>query len=252
VPALAWAGLAVTTLVAAILQAASGFGFAVLAAPLFLLFVAPAEAIQLIIIIATALSLAVLPGMARAIARPLLLRLALGGLAGLPLGLVAFEHADPTEVRIVVGATILGLAGLLAMLRWRGAPSALAMRPSRDLAAGAVSGVMTSLLGMAGPPIVAYLLLAGVPPQTARATLLSFFALTYAVTLLTHIVGIGIPGATWVAAGVLLPVALLGGVAGRRLGDRLGATTFAWLALGILVAAGGYTLATALRQALVG
>ena len=68
-------------------------GFAVLATPLFLLFVDPPRAIQLVIIITTALSLVVLPGLRRAIAARLLLRLALGSLAGLPLGLFAFRLA---------------------------------------------------------------------------------------------------------------------------------------------------------------
>jgi len=249
VPALDWAGLAVTTFVAAFLQGASGFGFAVLAAPLFLLFVAPAEAIQLVIIMATALSLVVLPGLARAIVWPLLLRLVVGGLAGVPLGLVAFAHANPTEVRAVVGTTILALAGLLAAMRRRRGRSALTTRPSRDLAAGTASGVMAALLGMAGPPIVAYLLLAGTPPRTARATLLSFFALIYAATLATHVAGIGIPGATWLTAGALLPLALAGGLAGRRFGDRLGGEAYTVLALLLLTASGAYALATALRQA---
>jgi len=43
--------LAATTLGSALLYAISGFGFAVLAAPLFLLFLDPAPAIQLVIII---------------------------------------------------------------------------------------------------------------------------------------------------------------------------------------------------------
>ena len=82
-----WAGLAATTSAAALLQAAGGFGFAVLATPLFLLFVDPPRAIQLVIIISTALSLVTLPGLWRAIAPALMLRLALGSLVGLPLGL---------------------------------------------------------------------------------------------------------------------------------------------------------------------
>src|SRR6266404_9320626 len=43
--------LATTTFVAALLYAVTGFGFAVLAAPIFLLFTDPAPAIQLVIII---------------------------------------------------------------------------------------------------------------------------------------------------------------------------------------------------------
>jgi hypothetical protein len=74
--------LAATTFVAALLYAVSGFGFAVVAAPLFLLFLDPARAIQLVIIISTALSIAVVRGLLAAIAPWLLLRLALGSLVG--------------------------------------------------------------------------------------------------------------------------------------------------------------------------
>jgi uncharacterized protein len=115
-----WAGLAVTAFVAALLYAVSGFGFAVLATPLFLLFVEPARAIQLVIILSTALSIVVVPGLWRAVAPGLLLRLALGSLAGLPFGLIAFRHADAVLVRGAVGATILVFAAVMAASRRRG------------------------------------------------------------------------------------------------------------------------------------
>ena len=54
--------LAATTIVAALIYAISGFGFAVVAAPLFLLFLDPARAIQLVIIVSTALAIVVVPG----------------------------------------------------------------------------------------------------------------------------------------------------------------------------------------------
>src|SRR5712671_4253227 len=60
--------LAATTFGSALLYAISGFGFAVLAAPLFLLFLDPARAIQLVIIISTVLSIVVLRGLLPAIA----------------------------------------------------------------------------------------------------------------------------------------------------------------------------------------
>ena len=91
--------LAATTFGSALLYSISGFGFAVLAAPLFLLFLDPARAIQLIIIISTVLSVVVLRGLLPAVAPRLLLRLALGSVVGLPLGLIAFRYADPILVR---------------------------------------------------------------------------------------------------------------------------------------------------------
>jgi uncharacterized membrane protein YfcA len=242
-----WVGLAGTSFVAALLQAVSGFGFAVLAVPLYLLFVDPAQAVQLAIILSTALSFAVVPGLRRTIAPALLLRLSAGSLVGLPIGVFAFRYADRLLVRLVVGATILAFAAMMAGFRRRGGrPWAPFCRTqSRDLAAGAVAGVATALVGMAGPPVLIYLLLAGTAAQTVRATLLAFFALSYGATVASHAVTIGIPGPTWVAAGILAPFALLGGVAGRPIGDRLGSDGFAILAIALLAVAGLYTAAAA-------
>jgi uncharacterized membrane protein YfcA len=243
--------LAATTFASALLYTISGFGFAVVAAPLFLLFLDPARAIQLVIIISTALSIIVLRGLLPAIAPWLLLRLALGSLVGLPLGLVAFRYADPILVRAAAGAIIFGFAIVLAVSRRSGQPgqgkhwTAFAMSPGLDLAAGAVSGFAGALVGQPGPPVLIYLLLAGTAARTVRATLLAFFALSYGVTLASHAVTIGVPAPTWLAAGILIPFAFLGGVAGRPIGDRLGAEAFAILAIALLAVAGAYTLGVA-------
>ncbi len=246
-PLVDWAALAATTFIAALLYSVSGFGFAVLAAPLYLLVIEPAHAVQLIIILSTALSLTVVPGLWRMVAPRLLARLAFGSLAGLPLGLWAFRATDPLVVRVAIGVTILAFALLMAAAQARGerAWAPLPMRPGFDFAAGVCSGVATALSGMAGPPILIYLLLAGAPPQTVRATLLAYFALAYSASLATHAAGVGIPGRTWLAAVVLLPFAVVGGVAGRPIGDRIGARTFRLLATAILATAGLYTLAAA-------
>jgi uncharacterized membrane protein YfcA len=240
-----------TTFVAGLLYAVSGFGFAVVAAPLFLLFLDPGRAVQLVIIISTALSIAVVRGLLPAIAPWLLLRLALGSLVGLPLGLVAFRHADPILVRAAAGATIFGFAVLMAVSRrWSGQLgerkhwTAFAMSPGLDLAAGA-SGIAAALVGTPGPPVLIYLLLAGAAARTVRATLLAFFALSYAVTLVSHAATIGIPAPTWLAAGILIPFGFLGDLAGRPIGDRLGAEAFAMLAIALLAVAGAYTLGAA-------
>jgi hypothetical protein len=178
----------------------------------------------------------VVPEPRRIIAPALLLRLSAGSLAGLPIGLFSFRHADRLLVRFVVGATILGFGVMMAGFRRReGHPWAPFGRTgARDLAAG---GVATALVGMAGPPVLLYLLLAGTAAQTVRATLLAFFALSYGATLASH--------AATVAAGILAPFALLGGLLGRPIGDRLGSDGFALLAITLLTAAGLYTVAAA-------
>ena len=56
-------------------------------------------------------------------------------------------------------------------------------------------------------------------------------------------VTVGIPAQTGLSAGILIPCAFAGGLAGRPLGDRLDSQTFAILAILLLGAAGLYTLA---------
>jgi uncharacterized membrane protein YfcA len=178
--------------------------------------------------------------------------LVVGSLVGLPLGLVAFRYVDPIMVRAATGVMILSFAILMAVSRrltgqpdhfkhWTG----VEMSPGLDLAAGAVAGVASALVGQPGPPVLIYLLLTGVSAKTVRATLLAFFALSYAVTLASHVVTIGIPGPTWLAAGILIPFAFLGGLAGRPIGDRIGDGAFAMLAIALLAGAGAYTLGAA-------
>jgi uncharacterized membrane protein YfcA len=239
VGALGWVGLAATTFGAAVLQAAGGFGFAVVATPLYLMLVAPAVAVHLVIIIATALSLAVLPRLRHAIAPALLMRLLLGSGFGMPLGLVAFRYGDPHQLRIAAGMTVLGFALLLARQQWRrSGPAPIVASRGRDLTAGIVSGAATALVGMAGPPVLIYLLLAGAASQLIRATLLAFFALVYSATLAAHAATVGVPEQTWVMAAAMLPFALFGGLVGRPLGDRLGAAAFTRFAIGLLAIAG--------------
>jgi hypothetical protein len=65
------------------------------------------------------------------------------------------------------------------------------------------------------------------------------------VTLASHAATIGIPSPTWLAAGILIPFAFFGGLAGRQIGDRLGAEAFTLLAIALLAVAGAYTLGAA-------
>jgi uncharacterized membrane protein YfcA len=245
-----WAGLAAICFAASLLQATNGFGFAVLAVPFFLLLAPPGEAIQVIIIISLAVSLMVMPGIYRSVEPGSLRRLAIGSLIALPLGLIVFSRADPLIVSVVAGATVSAFAGVLAWHRYRELSPCVAIRPNHDLAAGAVAGFATALVGMAGPPVLIYLMLGGAPMRTVRATLIVFFALIYSATLAADVVFVGVPGTDWLLAASLLPIVWVGGRIGLRVGDRLGEGPAAALAIAVLAAAGLYTLAAAARAAL--
>jgi uncharacterized protein len=247
---LVWAGLAATCFAAALLQATNGFGFAVLAVPFFLLLVPAAQAIQLVIILSLAISLIMIPRLRDAIDPPLLLRLAVGSAIGLPIGLVAFGHSDPLIVRIAAGAVIALFAAMLGWNRYRRRPPLVAMRLALDLGAGAVAGAATGLVGMPGPPLMIYLMLAAAPMRAVRATLVAFFVLVYAATLLSNVVFLGVPAGDWAVAASLLPLTWVGGIVGLHIADRLNETIAAILSILVLAVAGLYTLAAAASTAL--
>ncbi|HEU0215216.1 MAG TPA: sulfite exporter TauE/SafE family protein [Stellaceae bacterium] len=250
IPLAPWLGLAVTCFTAALLQATNGFGFAVLAVPFFLLFAPPGEAIHIIIIISFAVSIFVMPRLYRWVDIGLLCRLTIGGLVALPFGLLALAHSNRLAVGAMAGVIVTAFAIMLSWYRFRRHASRLELRPGRDLAVGAVAGVATGLVGMAGPPVLIYLLLSRAPMVMVRATLIAFFAVIYAVTLAANIVVVGMPTQDWLIAASLLPLIWVGGRIGLRVGDRLGEAAAAALALVVLAAAGLYTLAAAAHAAL--
>ncbi len=245
-----WAGLAATCFIAALLQATNGFGFAVLAVPFFLMLAPPDEAIPIIIVISFGVSTFVMPQLYRWVDFGLLRRLTFGSLVALPFGLFAATHSNRIVVGAIAGTIVTGFALMLSWHRWHRQTRALVLCPSRDLAAGAVAGVATGLVGMAGPPVLIYLMLARAPVTTMRATLIAFFAVIYAVTLIANTAFVGMPGRDWLIAGSLLPFVWAGGRIGLRVGDRMGETAAAALALTVLGAAGLYTLAVAAHAAL--
>ncbi|HXC28651.1 MAG TPA: sulfite exporter TauE/SafE family protein [Stellaceae bacterium] len=245
-----WIGMAATCFIAALLQATNGFGFAVLAVPFFLMLAPPGEAIQIIIIISFAVSMFVAPRLYRWVDIGLWRRVTIGSLIALPLGLLAAGHVNRAVVGAIAGTIVTGFALMLSWYRWSGQARTLALRPRHDIAAGVVAGVATGLVGMAGPPVMIYLMLARAPLAMMRATLIAFFAVIYAVTLAANTVFVGMPGRDWLIAGSLLPLVWIGGRIGLRIGDRLGEAAAAALALSVLGATGLYTLAVALHAAL--
>lgn len=238
-----WAGMAAVSFFAAMLLATNGFGFAVLAVPFFLMFAPAGQAIQIIIILTVAVSLVVALRLRQALDPPLLVRLSVGSVIGLPFGLAAFRFADPLIVRAVAGATVVAFAVMLARSRLGRHPTRLRMAPRWDLAAGTLAGAANALVGMSGPPVLIYLMLAGAPIRTVRATLVAFFALIYTVTLAADVVFLGVSGSDWLIAASLLPPIGAGSLLGLGIGNRLGATAAEVLAIVVLGGAGLYTLA---------
>jgi uncharacterized membrane protein YfcA len=238
-------GLGLLTTGAAIVQTATGFGFAAISAPLYVLALGPVVGIQATIIVTAVISLVVLPSVRQIICMPLLVRLAIGSLVGLPVGVLGFRGLAPSMIREVVGAsTFVFSAALLVanntFLRSRrgGDAQSCSTRSGADFASGVISGITTALVGVSGPPIMIYLILARVDKEVIRATLLAFFAFVYVATLIVHAASVGVAPSTYGLAAGMTPFAVVGSFMGTTITGNLSQRVFENSVLVVLLAVG--------------
>jgi len=241
-----WLLLGLVTLVAAGAQGATGFGFALLVVSFYLAILNSTAAVQLAITGSLAISLALAPGLWRVSPRGLLIRLCLGTLVGLPLGILAYRSASLEAIKVVVACLIIGFAGYLLLVRRPGGEAAAGTHAVADLGVGLVSGAMATGLGMPGPAVLLYLQATGAAKQATRATTLSLFVFSYLGALALQAGLVGIAPGIWLAAALLAPLALLGAIGGHLLSRRLDERVFRTAVLAILLAAGAYTLWSAI------
>lgn len=223
-------------LIAAVVQAVSGFGFALVATPLLAMATGPQHAV----IASSLVSLAMNLGMTWAERDHVQWRVSgrLLGWAclGMPAGLVAFRLLSPAILEMVIAFVVLGCT----LLVWRGWRISAAGWSAR--AVGVLAGVLTTSTGTNGPPLVAAVQGMGVAPPIFRATMAALLAGTGLVGVASLAVSgaVGSLDVSLAAAG--LPVALLGGWAGRRIVASVNPLRFRQIVLSALVASSAVAL----------
>ena len=139
---------------AALLRGFTGFGFVMAAVPLLSLGLPPTRVVPLAILMQIEVGLIDLPVAMRLCDWRSLAWLAPGMVLGTPLGLLVLTSLSAGRARLAIGLLIAGSVAVLAY------GVRLPERPSRwlTLGVGMVSGTMSGLAGISGPPVVAYLL----------------------------------------------------------------------------------------------
>jgi uncharacterized membrane protein YfcA len=240
---------------ASVVQASTGFGFAILAVPFFLMIMGSLSAIQVTAAINFVISLVLLHRLIKDASYRLLLHLIAGSVAGFPVGLAAFRAADLNGVKLTVGALITVFALLLLVRDWRGnsttssggpGTSVFEARPVPEVGVGFVSGVMAVALAMPGPAVVLYLLVRHAGKQASRAATLLLFGFSYGAVSLVHTVWGDMSAATWLLAAKLTPAVIAGAIIGHFATRYLSEDRFRAIVLMILIVSGVYGVWTAL------
>jgi len=229
---------ALATLIAGVMRGYSGFGTAVILAPVYSLLWGPRAGVPVMLLMELIVSLQLLPGAIREADRRVVLPL--GGAAALatPLGAWILLTADGEVLRRFIGGFVL-VFGLLLMSGWRYHGS----RPlPLNLLIGALAGLLKGSTGMSGPPVILYLLAGLEEARRHRANLILFFATIAIVSVVPPALGGLIDLAVLIRLAVLLPLMAVAVPVGARLFRVVPDRLYRPFAMGVLLGAGGLAL----------
>jgi uncharacterized protein len=196
------------------LQAATGFGFSLVAAPLVFATVEPVQAVGLMIVLSSEINLMTLLGERRRpqpVWRECLMILGFA-LPGAVAGVAVLRALDPVALQLAVSV------GVVATLVARRLTATRRLPGWGAPITGVVAGGLTTSTTTNGPPMLVYLLGRALTPAELRDTLpLCFlgFSVVGALALVATRTHGAVPDATLVA--ILVPVVAVSHVAGRPL-----------------------------------
>ncbi len=224
---------------AAFLRSALGFGDAVVAMPLLIMVVGLKTASPLVAFMGPTISVLILARSWKRVEVRTAGRLVLASLLGIPVGIYGLSRLPEGLLGALLGILILGY-GVFGLVK----PSARIRREKawHAWAVGGAAGILGGAYNTNGPPVVAYGMLKGWPPERFRATLQGYFLPTGPAILAGH----GLAG-LWTGDVVrlylyALPGLVLGVVLGGLLHRKLSQRIFAKLVYGFLAVMGAYLL----------
>jgi uncharacterized membrane protein YfcA len=205
----------------------SGFGAALIFMPAGSALVTPTVAAPVLLLADGILSMGFLPRAWVLARRKDVALMAAGAAAGVPLGTLVLNHADPLALRWVIAGLAFSMLLLLASgWRYHGAP-----RPGVTTLVGCLSGLFGGLAQLSGPPVVAYWLSGKETHATMRASIILFFGATTLFTFVSYLAaGIITAQSLWLAA-LVAPAYAAGLFAGSRAFGLASPNTFRRLSL---------------------
>ena len=227
---------AMILLMASVLQTSTGFGFSILATPFLLLIFEPIEAIQINLILSLVISSVLMSKIKKDIDVGMLKKFVIGSIVGLPIGLAFLLFIEIPKLKMGISVVIL-LLTLLLIFQFK-----MNQTKTRDLVVGGLSGILTTSMGMPGPPLLLYFSGTVTEKEKVRGTTLAFYLFIYLISLVLQIMFAGTSQKIWISSAVGLPLVLIGLVCGQWLFKRINQNGFQKLTYLLLLFTGLYLL----------
>jgi uncharacterized protein len=146
--------IAAIVLVAGFVQSLTGFGFALMATPLLFLLMDPKTAIVLVVTIVSVNMLVLTITYWKDINKKRTVFMGIGSLIGVPLGTYILIILTPTAIKLAVASIII----VLSIFLLKNSTHYFKQFIPWHMAAGFLSGILTSSTSLGGPPSVLFLL----------------------------------------------------------------------------------------------
>src|SRR3981081_4028947 len=214
----------------------AGFGTALMALGIWLYVLPPSIAVPLVLICSIVAQTSTLPTMWRLIDFKLVWPFLIGGLAGVPLGIVLVADADPRVFKLSVGILLLVFPAALYFTR---GPMALSFGGrAADAAIGFAGGILGGLAGLSGPLPILWASVRGWGKDERRGIFQTFnWPVPVAALWLQAGTGFITREVVWLAL-LALPSTLFGAWLGARTYHALSDRNFRDVVLGLLFLSG--------------
>lgn len=229
--------------IAALAQSMSGFGFALVLAPLFSLVWDPHQVVVVSTILNGALSLCITFRNRDHVSVNRVGLLLAGALVGIPMGLAALASLDPNPLRVLIGVVVFVLGALV----YFGLTPALKRERLWLLVSGVLSGLLHSSTSMGGPPVVLCLMSQGHEKELMRGTLLGFFGPLSVLTVAGFWLGGLVRGEALLVSVAMVPALLAGIWLGAEAFKRAPGTLYRAIVALLIAAAGVSSVLAGLR-----
>jgi uncharacterized protein len=214
----------------------AGFGTAMMALGIWLYVMPPSMAVTLVLICSVVAQTSTLPSIWRTIDFRLVWPFLIGGLAGVPLGILMIAHADPDVFKLTIGVLMLVFPTALYFQR---TPMAFTFGGrAADAAVGFAGGILGGLAGLSGPLPILWASVRGWGKEKRRGIFQTFNWTVLSAALCVHVAsGLVRLEVVWLAL-LALPGTILGAWLGARIYHALSDRHFGDIVLGLLFLSG--------------
>ncbi|NBI27906.1 sulfite exporter TauE/SafE family protein [Chengkuizengella marina] len=235
-----WVILISIVFIATSLQTSTGFGFSILGTPFLFLIYPVQSAIQINIILSLFISVFMIYKIRNEINKTLVTRLIVGSSIGIIPGLLVYLTFNVETFKLLIGILILVLT-LLLIFKFT-----MKQTPLKDFFTGGISGLLTTSIGVPGPPLLLYFSGVNTDKTALRSTTLGYYLFIYLISLIMQIIFGGTNQMVWSSALVAIPAVIGGILFGQLLFKWIDQGTFRIITYGILLITGIFMVVSSL------